>query len=256
MNVFRKGRPVVRLLQSLMAIVAAVYFCATAFGQNGNNDEQDAEFRFSLRLTAALNNDPEAQYQVAEMYEQGTGTPQNLRMAHLWYNKSAKQGYQPAIEKLENWEKKKLESENQARERIEQQKRRQAETEAAAVAAAAKAAREEAAAKAARERATEEQKRIKASAAAKAAHERAAAEQKRLQAETAAAAAAAAKTAREEAARTAPKPETVPVAKETPAVPPKEKPVQPAAKSVEKDTAEFKTNPCKTPTAKFTSVCQ
>ena len=106
---FRKGQLMGRLLQYLVALVTAVCFSATAFGQNGNNDEQDAEFRFSLRLTAALNNDPEAQYQVAEMYEQGTGTPQNLRMAHLWYNKSAKQGYQPAIEKLENWEKKKLE---------------------------------------------------------------------------------------------------------------------------------------------------
>ena len=253
-----------RLLQYLVALVTAVCFSATAFGQNGNNDEQDAEFRFSLRLTAALNNDPEAQYQVAEMYEQGTGTPQNLRMAHLWYNKSAKQGYQPAIEKLENWEKKKLESENQARERAEQQKRRQAETEAAAVAAAAKAAREEAAARAARERAAEEQKRIKAeasakaareeAAAAKAARERAAEEQKRLQVETAAAAAA--KAAREEAARTAPKPETVPVVKETPVEASKEKSGQPVAKDAQKDTAEFRANPCNTPTAKFMSVCQ
>jgi hypothetical protein len=164
------------------------------------------------------------------MYEQGVGTPQNLRMAHLWYTKSAKQGYAPAVEKLDNWEKARQESESLVRERAEQQKRRQAEAEAAA---AAKAAREEAVAKAARERAEQ---------------------QKRRQAE--AEAAAAAKAAREEAAKTTKASEPPPAAKDSQSVQTKDKPKETTAKSAEKSSEEFRANPCNTPTAKFTSICQ
>src|SRR5512134_1528044 len=129
-----------RTLHAVMALATAIFLAAPAFSQAANSGEQDAEVRFGIQLTAALNNDREAQFTVAQMYEQGVGTPQNLRMAHLWYTKSAKQGYAPAVEKLDNWEKARQESESLAQERAEQQKRRQAEAEAAA---AAKAAREE-----------------------------------------------------------------------------------------------------------------
>jgi colicin import membrane protein len=246
-----------------MILATAIFLAAPAFSQAANSDEQDAEVRFGIKLTAALNNDREAQFLVAQMYEQGVGTPQNLRMAHLWYTKSAKQGYAPAVEKLDNWEKARQESESLAQERAEQQKRRQAEAEAAA---AAKAAREEAAAKAARERA-EQQKRRQAEAAAaatakaareeaaaKAARERAAEEQKRLQAE------AAAKAAREEVAKTAKASEPAPVTKDVqsgqPKDKPKDKPKETTAKSAEKGSEEFRANVCNTPTAKFTSICQ
>ena len=219
-----------KILQSVMAFVAMVCLCTASFGEAGNNDGQDAEVKFNIQLTAALNNDREAQFQVAEMYAQGVGTPRNMRMAHLWYTKSAKQGYTPAVEKLDNWEKARQESEKLARERAEEQKRRQAEAEAAA---AAKAAREEAAAKAARERAEE---------------------QKRRQAE--AEAAAAAKAAREEAAKSTKPAEIPPVAKDTQVERPKSKLKETATKNTEKASEEFRANPCKTPTAKFTSVCQ
>jgi colicin import membrane protein len=244
-----------------MALATAICLAAPAFSQAANSNEQDAEVRFGIKLTAALNNDREAQFLVAQMYEQGAGTPQNLRMAHLWYTKSAKQGYAPAVEKLDNWEKARQESESLAQARAEQQKRRQAETEAAA-----KTAREEAAAKAARERA-EEQKRRQAEAAAaataktareeaaaKAARERAE-EQKRRQAE-AAAAATAAKAASEEAAKTAKASEPAPVVKDVQSGQPKDKPKEATAKSAEKSSEEFRANPCNTPTAKFTSICQ
>ena len=210
-----------------MALATAIFLAAPAPGQAANTNEQDAEVRFGIQLTAALNNDREAQFLVAQMYEQGVGTPQNLRMAHLWYTKSAKQGYAPAVEKLDNWEKARQESESLAQERAEQQKRRQAEAEAAA---AAKAAREEAAAKAARERAAEEQKRLQAEAAAKA--------------------------AREEAAKTVKASEPPPVAKEVQSGQPKDKPKETTAKSAEKSSEEFRANVCNTPTAKFTSICQ
>jgi hypothetical protein len=213
-----------------MALATAICLAAPAFSQAANSNEQDAEVRFGIKLTAALNNDREAQFLVAQMYEQGAGTPQNLRMAHLWYTKSAKQGYAPAVEKLDNWEKARQESESLAQERAEQQKRRQAE----ATAATAKAAREEAAAKAARERAEE---------------------QKRRQAE-AAAAATAAKAASEEAAKTAKASEPAPVVKDVQSGQPKDKPKEATAKSAEKSSEEFRANPCNTPTAKFTSICQ
>jgi len=254
-----------RTLQAVMTLATVIFLAAPALSQAANSDEQDAEVRFGIKLTAALNNDREAQFLVAQMYEQGVGTPQNLRMAHLWYTKSAKQGYAPAVEKLENWEKARQESESLAQERAEQQKRRQAEAEAAA----AKAAREEATAKAAQERA-EQQKRRQAEAAAaaaaaakaareeaaaKAARERAAEEQKRRQAE-AAAAAATAKAASEEAAKTAKANEPPPVVKDAQSGQPKDKPKETTAKSAEKSSEEFRANPCNTPTAKFTSICQ
>jgi colicin import membrane protein len=245
-----------------MTLATAIFLAVPAFSQAANSDEQDAEVRFGIQLTAALNNNREAQFLVAQMYEQGVGTPQNLRMAHLWYTKSAKQGYAPAVEKLDNWEKARQESESLARERAEQQKRRQAEAEATA---AAKAAREEATAKAAQERA-EQQKRRQAEVAAaakaareeataKAARERAAEEQKRRQAE-AAAAAATAKAASEETAKTTKASEPPPVAKDVQSGQPKDKPKETTAKSAEKSSEEFRANPCNTPTAKFTSTCQ
>jgi hypothetical protein len=215
---------------AVIALATAICLGTPAFSKAANSNEQDAEVQFGIQLTAALNNDPQAQFLVAGMYEQGVGTPQNLRMAHLWYTKSAKQGYAPAVEKLDNWEKARQESESLVRERAEQQKRRQAEAEAAA---AAKAAREEAVAKAARERAEQ---------------------QKRRQAE--AEAAAAAKAAREEAAKTTKASEPPPAAKDSQSVQTKDKPKETTAKSAEKSSEEFRANPCNTPTAKFTSICQ
>ena len=236
-----------------LVFLVMLCLCPAAYGESDSKDVQDAELRFSIQMTSALNNDPKAQFLVAEMYEQGVGTPQNLRMAHLWYTKSANQKYAPAIAKLASWgsEKQKTDA---AHERADEQKHRQAEA-----AAAAKAAREEAVAKAAREqRAAEEQKRRQAEAAAKAAREEAAAkaareqraaeEQKRRQAE-----AAAASTTAVKAAQAA---ETASAAKEKQSGTTRLKDKGTTEKSAEKGDAEFKANPCKTPTAKFTSTCQ
>ena len=228
-----------------LVFLAILCLCPAAYGQSDSKDSQDAELRFSIQMTSALNNDPKAQFLVAEMYEQGVGTPQNLRMAHLWYTKSANQKYAPAITKLASWGSETQQT-DAARERAEEQKRRQAEA-AAAAAATAKAARERA----------EEQKRRQAeadaaaAATAKAARERAE-EQKRRLAEAAAAAAA---TTTVKAAQAA---ETVPAAKEKQPETnrPKDKPKGTTEKIAEKADTEFKANPCKTPTAKFTSTCQ
>ena len=174
-----------------LVILTILCLCPVAYGQSDGKDVEDAELKFSIQMTAALNNDPKGQFLVAEMYEKGVGTPQNLRMAHLWYTKSANQKYAPAIKRLASWG-----SENQqtqaARERAEEQKRRQAEADAAA------------------------------------------------------------------AAKTVQAVETAPAAKEKPVDTsrPKDRPKATTEKKAEKGEAEFKANPCKTPTAKFTSTCQ
>jgi colicin import membrane protein len=206
-------------LHGALVFLAILCLCPAAYGQSDSKDSQDAELKFSIQMTSALNNDPKAQFLVAEMYEQGVGTPQNLRMAHLWYTKSANQKYAPAITKLASW-KSETQQTDAARERAEEQKRRQAEADAAAAATA----------KAARERAEE---------------------QKRRQAEAAAAAA----TTTVKAAQAA---ETAPAAKEKQAETnrPKDKSKGTIAKTAEKADIEFKANPCNTPTAKFTSTCQ
>jgi colicin import membrane protein len=202
-----------------LVFLVMLCLCPAAYGQSDNKDAQDAELKFSIQMTAALNNDPKGQFLVAEMYEQGVGTPQNLRMAHLWYTKSANQKYGPAIKRLASWGSETPQP-DAARERAEEQKRRQAEAAAAAAATA----------KATRERAEE---------------------QKRRQAEAAAAAATTAVKAAQAA-------ETTPAAKEKQPETnrPKDKSKSTTEKTAEKADIEFKANPCNTPTAKFTSTCQ
>jgi hypothetical protein len=265
-----------------LTLLLTICLCSAAYAESDGKNIQDAEFKFRIQMTSALNNDPKAQFLVAEMYEQGMGTPQNIRMAHLWYSKSANQGYQPAVEKLANWGREKQQAETRSGERADRQQRRQAEAEAA------KAERERAdqqkrqqaeaaaAAKAARERA-DQQKRRQAeadAAAAKAAKERAD-QQKRQQAEAAAAAVTAAKAERERSdaqkrrqaeaetaaaatAKAAQAVEIVPVAKEKRAVPDPsmDNKAKTIGKSAEKGPAEFRANPCNSATAKFTSTCQ
>jgi membrane protein involved in colicin uptake len=246
------------------ALVFLVMLCLypAAYGEPDSKDVQEAELRFSIQMTSALNNDPKAQFLVAEMYEQGAGTPQNLRMAHLWYTKSANQKYAPAIAKLASWGSEKKQTEA-AQARAEEQKRRQAEAEAATAAKAAQARAEEqkrrqaeaeaaTAAKAAQARAEEQKRRqaeAEAATAAKAAQARAE-EQKRRQAEAATAATTAVKAA--QVAETAPATKE----KQSEINRPKDKSKGTTEKSAEKGDVEFKANPCKTPTAKFTSTCQ
>ena len=270
-----------KVFQGTLVFLTLLLLISTANGESDGKDSEDPELRFNIQMTAALNNnDAKAQYQVAEMYEHGTGTPQNLRMAHLWYTKSANQGYDPAVRRLADWEREKQEAKSLTRERAEEQKRRQAEAEAAAAAKAARAEElkrkqaeaEAAATKALRERAEEQRRRqAEAQAAAAAAAAKAARaeelkrrqseaesakmagaraeEQRRRQAEAEAAAAAAAK-----AAKTAQATEIAPMAKEKLVDSGQSKDKSKGA--AEKGPVEFKANPCNTPTAKFTSTCQ
>ncbi len=259
-------------LHSALILLAAfcLYAAMPAYGQSGDEDQKNAERQFNTQMIGALNNDPKSQYNVAQMYEQGVGIPQDLGMAKMWYTKSANQGYDPATKKLANWEleKKQAQQEHLLR-RTEEQKRREAEAKAAAARAEEQKRREAAAkiaaAKAAAARA-EEQKRRDAEAKAKAAAAKAAAaraeEQKRRDAEAKAAAARAEEQKHREAetasaARSAQPAEPVAVVKEKQI---KTDRAQDSHKSTgaktDDKTPVFRANPCDTPTAKFTSTCQ
>ena len=190
--------------------------------------EPDAvqERLFKVQLFLAKGGDPEGQYYLAEMYEKGLGTPQDMKEALNWYKKSADLGNSKAIEKVTNWEKNQAEA-RKAKERSE------AEAWAADIAKEKQLA--ETAAKAA-------QARVEAAKAAEMA-------KVRQQAEAEAAAKAKAKTKATDVGKPVTEPTAV-KAQESPATP-----VQATGKT-EKDKGEFTANPCKGPQAKFLSTCQ
>lgn len=116
------------------------------------DDSDPAEARlFKVQQFLAKSGDPAGQYYLAEMYEKGLGTPQDMQQALLWYKKSAELGNPKAEEKLANWDKN-LENARKAKERADTDAKaaelakvkQQEEAEAAAKAkarAAAEAAR-------------------------------------------------------------------------------------------------------------------
>ena len=228
-------------------------------------EPDDVESRlFKVQLFLAKSGDPAGQYYLAEMYEKGLGTPQDMQQALMWYKKSAELGNPKAEEKLVNWDK----SQENARKAKER-----AEAEAAAELTKARQLEEADAAAKAKARAAAE-------AARKAAEQAKAAELAKVkQQEEADAAAKAAKLrAATEAARKAPEESAMPKTTTTtsgpagshktadtknpaagPTPPAKEKTPPNAAKADAKDnnSAEgFTTNPCKGPQAKFLSTCQ
>ncbi|MHB8535020.1 MAG: tetratricopeptide repeat protein [Sulfuricaulis sp.] len=270
--------------QRARIVLALLCLCSVApiYGQSTVLDEAKAEQQFNTQMIGALSNDPKAQFNVAQMYQQGVGIPQDLGMAHMWYTKSANQGYAPAIKLLTDWDREqaaaKKNAELQARQRVEEKKRREAEAlakveeqkrrEAEAIAQNLEIQkRRQAEARAARQRA-EEQKRREAEARNQAAAEAKAAqnaeEQQRRQAEAKVVAEHVEKQKRDaaESAAAIKAHQTVEAKTKTGV---KEKPIKAdkpennrqnsGKKSVEKNPV-FKANPCETVTAKFTSTCQ
>ena len=205
---------------------------------------------FKVQQYLAKSGDAAGQYYLAEMYEKGLGTPQNLDQALIWYKKSAELGNTKAEEKLANWEKNQ-ENALKIKER--------ADFDAKAADLAVKQ-REEAAAAA------------KARAAADLAHKeqaRAAELAKAKQEEAEAAKAAKARAA--EAARKAtaepamPKTTTTttsgptdaknPASGQAPAAKGKATKGADSTESKDSDQEGFNSNPCTGPQAKFLSTC-
>ncbi len=232
------------------------------FGLSGAQaDESDSvETRlFKVQQFLAKSGDPAGQYYLAEMYEKGLGTPQDMQQALVWYKKSAELGNPKAEEKLANWDKSQ-ENARKAKERAEAEaaavelakKQQQEEADAAAKAAKARAAAETAR-KAAEQAKTAELAKAKqqeeADAAAKAAKARAAAEASRKTVD---------ESSMPKTTTTTAGPAATPKSVDARNPAAKEKIPAGAAKADAKDIGPegFTTNPCKGPQAKFLSTCQ
>lgn len=65
-------------------------------------DEDEADPSFALFSEGAQSGDPVSMYYLGEMYNDGYGVEYNKKEAVAWLQKSAKAGYQPALEYLED----------------------------------------------------------------------------------------------------------------------------------------------------------
>lgn len=231
------------------------------------DDPDPVEARlFKVQQFLAKSGDPAGQYYLAEMYEKGLGTPQDMQQALLWYKKSAELGNPKAEEKLANWDKN-LENARKAKERAD------TDAKAAELAKVKQQEEAEAAAKA-KARATAEATR-KAAEQAKTAEQSRVTELAKVKQQEEAEAAAKAKARAAEAARKTTAEPVMPKttstsstnnpktagAKTPPAGTPPANEKTPhgtaAADSKENNDPDvFTTNPCKGPQAKFLSTCR
>ncbi len=213
---------------------------------------------FKAQMSMAQSGDPDGQYYVGEMYEKGLGTPQDLKAAHEWYEKAAKQGNQKAKNKLASWDKE-LQDAAKARQEAAAAAAAKAEERDRAVAEAAAKARERIAEEKARQQAAaaaraKERQHAEAIARAKEEHERAVAQRLKEQAAAAAAAKAQQHLAARSASTTTHAAAAAPASQKPAAISAKGN--SPAATKTKSGKPEFSANPCKGPSAKFLSTCQ
>ena len=234
-------------MKTLLALLLAGCVATAAQAAPTN---PDAVNELKSQLTLANKGDIEAQYRVGEMYEKGLGTDQDMSLAIIWYGKASLKGDKRATERLSALDR------SNAREVKENEQSR--------VDSVMKALRQQESDEVVRNRASREKAAIDKAAADKAAAETRARQQAQAQdataraREKAAAEAAAAAKARSELAKSAPvaaaKPAPVQAAKPAPA--PAAKPAETSKKeSTDAERAEFSSNPCKGPQAKFLSTC-
>ena len=218
----------IRVFLVLPPLVLAAMLAFTPLSVHAQEPDAVQERLFKVQLFLAKGGDPEGQYYLAEMYEKGLGTPQNMNEALNWYKKSADLGNSKAIEKVANWEKNQIEA-RKATERAE------AEARAADIA---------------KEKQLKEKQLAETAAKAQAAK---AAEIAKARQQAEAEAAAKLKTKIKAAEVGKPATESIPVKAHEPSA----TPVQAAGKTEkDKSKAEFTANPCKGPQAKFLSTCQ
>ena len=102
---------------------------ATA-GAHAADEHVSEMFKVTQRFAEA--GSKEGQFKLADMYEQGRGTPVNLEKARLWYEKAAGQGHAEARNRLDNWDARQAERERKrkeaelARQRAEERARQEA----------------------------------------------------------------------------------------------------------------------------------
>lgn len=194
----------------------------------------------------------EGQFKLAEMYEQGHGTPVDLDKALVWYQKAAEGGHEEARRRVEDWN-----ARQQARaetRRREELARQQAEQRAREQALAAERAAEQERARQEAERLAQEVREREAARrnaeqarrealARREAEKRAAAERARREKEAHALEAAQRRAADQNAA-----PQQAAVQ-----APPAETSPKPNADA---GSESFEVDPCKTSAARFMSTCR
>ena len=207
---------------------------------------------FQSQMTLANKGDIEAQYRVGEMYEKGLGTDQDISLAIIWYGRASLQGDKRATSRLSA-----LDRSTAAETKENEQSR---------VDSVMKALRQQESDESVRTRASREKAAADKAAADKAAAETRARQQAQAQdataraREKAAAEAAAAKTRSDVAkAASVPMAKPAPVPATTTAKPASATTAKPAEtpkkESADSERAEFTSNPCKGPQAKFLSTC-
>ncbi len=215
---------------------------------------------FSAQLRMARSGDPNGEFYVGKMYQDGLGTQANLQLAHQWYERAARQGNAEAKQKLANW--------NQILQNAQKAKAQELAAQRAAI-----LAKEQAAVRAAALAKARAQARIRAAQAARAAaiaKRRAAAMLARQRAEAAAAAAArkreheqaaalqARKIADEKArAEAEARQRAIAEARSRKAAQAHKMKLQASAPPHQAKTGDhFSPDPCKGPAARFLSTCQ
>jgi len=199
---------------------------------------------FEVNQRFAQAGSKEGQFKLAEMYEQGVGTPVDEAKARHWYDKAAQQGHEEAARRIADWDsylsarKRQAEAARQAEQRDKAQAAREAAQRA-----------DEERARLAQQHA--EQERAQKAAAQKRAEQQAAqAKQRRAEEQARAAAqrrAEAKETVRHEPPAAPPTPAESPAPAATVAAP---APAEAAAPN------NFESDPCKTPAARFMSTCR
>jgi hypothetical protein len=211
------------------------------------DDQDPAQVKlFRIQEGLARAGDPEGQYYLGEMYENGLGTPPDRQSALIWYQKSAAQGNAKAAAKLAKWKGEAQRDQERAAEAIRAAEAARLKQQADADAAAAARAKIQAA---------------KAAESARAAE----ALRARQQAEADSAALARARAAIEASAKsfgTSPAPRTTPTLEPSPSPGAIDTPTPSGSNSSAKgespsedDATRFSVNPCKGPQAKFLSTC-
>lgn len=228
-----EARPSMRL-QTLVFAVLILPVCLLTVTATSSADDTStlSAQQFDAQLAIALKGDAEGQYRVGEMHEKGIGTPRDPAKAYLWFSKAAKQDHRQAKEKLAALDEKNRAANIEEQIRVEN-----------TVRALQRQAEQEAAAQRAKEKAAEARTRQQAEEAAARAKSAEAAARSKAVAATAAPTAPASVIA---PLPVAPKPSAPNVQTVAPV-----KPVP----VTEKEPAEFSTNPCKGPQAKFLSTC-
>jgi len=88
-----------RIITCLILSVAMTFSITAQAGLSfAFADVSAGVFRFQVKLAEQGN--AEAQYKVGEMYEMGKGAAKDLKKAHQWFEKSAKQGHKKASYKI------------------------------------------------------------------------------------------------------------------------------------------------------------